>query len=136
MFFDDDYVAGFEDAKTMMLEILDKTAEPVGNFDKLTLRKLAKKLRKVFRFDVLTYSVYEDNYYKKQKDEVVLWARIPYMKLPEYDKERGAWLGDVNTLALIRISNIRVRIEEILDLSEYADENGNIDYSRCIVEVE
>ena len=54
-FYSSDYEAGFSDAKAMMLKALDKTAEPVGNSDKMTLTELAYELRKIFKFKYLAY---------------------------------------------------------------------------------
>ena len=112
------FALGGEDA----LEILDEVdAEPVGNPEQLTLKELARELRKVFRFRCLTVS--ED----WPLPTIIMWGGKV-----EYDG-RGwnmiapkSYYGSFNVSALC--SN--------LDLSEYTDENGNIDYSKCIVEVE
>ena len=87
----------------------------------ITLTELAKELRKLFRFKYLTVS--ED----WPLPTIIMWGGKV-----EYDG-RGwnmiapkSYYGSFNVSALC--SN--------LDLSEYTDENGNIDYSKCIVEVE
>lgn len=104
----------------------------------MTLTELAKKLREVFAFDVLTYSAYDncDCYATYQKESIILWQRNSPGALPEYDATGFYFDGDADVLALYEIGNMGVTIAEILDLSEYGDENGNIDYSKCIVEVE
>ena len=114
------FALGADDA----LETLDK-AEPVGNSDKLTLKELARELRKVFRFKYLTCDGCGD-----QRDYCI------WLDKPEYT--RDGWLifsafGDAEpAMMLFESRNLAIN----LDLSEYADENGNIDYSKCIVEVE
>ena len=57
------------------------------------------------------------------------------MPLPEYDDTEGNFYGDANIIALLKISSMSAMVSEPLDLSEYKDEQGNIDYSKCIVEV-
>lgn len=121
-FFGSDYESGFSDAQNRVLGILDEVdTEPVVNPDKLTLTELAHELRKIFGFRYLTVS--ED----WPLPTIIMWGGKV-----EYDG-RGwnmiapkSYYGSFNVSALC--SN--------LDLSEYTDENGNIDYSKCIVEVE
>lgn len=137
-FFSSDYEAGFSDAQNRVLRILDEVdAEPVGNPDKMTLEELAHELRKIFKFDILTYSAYEDCdcYATYQKESIILWQRNSPEALPEYDATGFYFDVDGNVYALFEILNMGANISWILDLSEYADENGNIDYSKCIVEV-
>lgn len=128
------YALGMDDA----LGIVDKLDhEPVGNPDKLTLKELAREMRKIFEFDILTYSAWEDGdcYVTEQLDEIVLWFRRVPDALPEYDETAGNFYGDVEVCALLKISSMSAMVSEAIDLSEYADESGEIDYSRCIVEV-
>lgn len=115
-----DYEGGFSDAKDRVLEILDEIdTEPVGNPDKLTLTELAQELRKIFNSKYLTVA---DDW---PMPTVMMWS-----KKPEYDRGwnivfSNSYLGSFNCWAVRNI-----------DLSEYKDADGNIDYSRCIVEVE
>lgn len=104
----------------------------------MTLNELAKELRKLFAFDILTYSAWEDGdcYVTEQFDEIILWFRRVPKALPEYDDTAGNFYGDSEVLALLRISSMSAMVSESLDLSEYKDADGNIDYSKCIVEVE
>ena len=104
----------------------------------MTLNELAKELRKLFAFDILTYSAWEDGdcYVTEQFDEIILWFRRVPKALPEYDDTAGNFYGDSEVLALLRISSMSAMVSESLDLSEYKDSDGNIDYSKCIVEVE
>lgn len=140
----DDWHDGYYDGLTAALMMLseDKPADtdkPIWEAkDKMTLKELARELRKLFEFDILTYSAWEDGdcYVTEQLDEIILWWRRVPDALPEYDDTAGNFYGDAEVLALLKISSMSAMISESLDLSEYADENGNIDYSKCIVEVE
>ena len=127
------FALGADDA----LETLDKV-ESSGNPDKLTLTELAHEMRKIFEFDILTYSAWEDGdcYVTEQLDEIVLWFRRVPDALPEYDETAGNFYGDVEVCALLKISSMSAMVSEAIDLSEYKDADGNIDYSKCIVEVE
>ena len=97
------------------------TASLDGRAEILTLTELAHELRKIFRFKYLTAS--ED------------WP-LPTIRMwggkVEYDGrgwnmiEPKSYYGSFNVSALY--TN--------LDLSEYRDADGNVDYSKCIVEVE
>lgn len=102
------------------LEILDKV-EPVGK-DKLTLKELAHEMRKIFRFKYLVAC--------KHGTEIFVTM---YQSKPEFVPIFKGWdRGRPAAPCPIAVSE-DLRID--LDLSEYKDENGNIDYSKCIVEV-
>ena len=115
------YALGMDDA----LGIVDKLDhEPVGNLDKLTLKELAREMRKIFRFKYLTCDGCGD-----QRDYCI------WLDRPEYT--RDGWIvytisSVVNSLLLFESYKLAIQ----LDLSEYEDADGNIDYSKCIVEVE
>ena len=83
----------------------------------MTLKELAHELRKVFKFRYLTVS----------RDIVLLWKKKPVYLIREWFIE-----GSIDQFMVINMDFFSVDI----DLSKYKDENGNIDYSRCIVEVE
>lgn len=96
----------------------------------MTLNEMAYELRKTLRFKwlALDYTGY-----------ITLWnARPKYCK----EKYREDWTSE----KMWRRGNDPINgicgyifpyaINRNLDLSEYKDENGNIDYSKCIVEVE
>ena len=100
----------------------------------MTLKELAIELRKIFRFKYLAYG---EMFYWGQC-HTVLW--ISYQPLTLVVRDEGGefspcyiheWEGGdiIETFA-------EEALECILDLSEYADECGKIDYSKCIVEVE
>ena len=99
--------------------ILDEVdTEPVGKPDKMTLTELALGLRKLFKFKYLAVDSYGD--------EITLWEDKPVWD--------GAmwWAGDSSYLLDFYANRLGVA----LDLAEYRDADGNIDYSKCIVEVE
>lgn len=109
------FALGADDA----LETLDKV-EPVGNPDKLTLTELAREMRKLFEFDYVTVDANES---------ITFWVRKPlYISMCGL-WERNAYLDSWD------IFNIDFSSAVNLDLSEYINENGEIDYSKCIVEV-
>lgn len=122
-FYSSDYEAGWEDALRKATEILDKV-ESAGNPEQLTLKELARELRKIFGFGYLV--AYESELYG--------YRVRAYLFKPKYIPIGGFWFNATrgnDALLDISFSDLRVN----LDLSEYADENGVIDYSRCIVEV-
>lgn len=107
--------------------------EPVGNPDKLTLTELAHELRKLFKFKYLAYGeifAWGGCYLVLTIGELPLELRVRDVGgegVPCYIHE---WTSDGVTNGFLP-EDLAVSI----DLSEYADENGEIDYSRCIVEV-
>lgn len=111
------FALGADDA----LETLDKV-EPAGNPDKLTLKELAHEMRKIFRFKYLVAC--------KHGTEIFVTM---YLSKPEFVPIFKGWdRGRPAAPCPIAVSE-DLRID--LDLSEYKDENHNIDYSKCIVEV-
>lgn len=87
----------------------------------MTLNELAKELRKMFAFDILTYSAWEDGdcYVTEQLDEIILWLRRVPKALPEYDDTAGSFYGDSEIIALLKISSMSDMISVSLNLSEY-----------------
>ena len=87
----------------------------------MTLKELAIELRKLFKFKYLTAS------YKR----IHLWSG----NAPRYHKDWEYWTADfIKTSVLGEF--LGIELANALDLSEYKDENGETDYSKCIVEVE
>ncbi len=87
----------------------------------MTLKELAIELRKLFEFRYLTVDSTGSIYaYSGQK--------------PEYTEEGGKkyWIGYFLETSIIFETWSYVLS---LDMSEYEDDQGNIDYSKCIVEV-
>ena len=118
------YALGMDDA----LGIVDKLDhEPVRNPDKLTLKELAREMRKLFKFKYLTVS--PD--FCGCPIEIYCWTSIR----PTYNAKGRMWIISQEGSQTIMSSFEAWHLEKSLDLSEYADESGEIDYSRCIVEV-
>ena len=111
------YYEGKSDGLEEASGILDKV-ESSGNPDKLTLKELARELRKLFKFKYLTVSPY--------REEVLLWWDKP-------ESDGFYWWATETCTQVAFYSNV---LSVPLDLSEYKDTDGNIDYSKCIVEVE
>ena len=109
------FALGADDA----LETLDKV-ETSGNPEQLTLKELSREMRKLFEFDYVTVDANES---------ITFWVRKPlYISMCGL-WERNAYLDSWD------IFNIDFSSAVNLDLSEYKDADGNIDYSKCIVEV-
>ena len=92
----------------------------------MTLTELAKKLREVFRFKYLTVA------YDGERLHIELWSHKP-----SYVYEHGNWFwyfmpyrmrGQAYFCSEDLIGDI--------NLDEYWDKYANLDYSKCIVEVE
>ena len=115
------YAFGGNTALGILYEIdSEPDSEPVGNPEQLTLKELAREMRKLFEFDYVTVDANES---------ITFWVRKPlYISMCGL-WERNTYLNswDIFDIDFSRAVN--------LDLSEYAGESGEIDYSRCIVEV-
>lgn len=123
-FFGSDYESGFSDAQNRVLGILDEVdTEPVVNPDKLTLKELVQKLRQMFDFEYLTCEILGGC----RVYVISLWNGKPRWR-------GGSWWWCDGCDLIVDIKLYMKFID--LDLSEYRDENGEIDYSKCIVEVE
>ena len=110
------------DGLSLALAILNEVdTEPVGNPEQLTLKELAREMRKVFIFDYVTID---------DDGTITSWRGKPLYISTIGVWDRNAYLGSLD----IFHTDISCTVD--LDLSEYADESGEIDYSRCIVEVE
>ena len=48
----------------------------------------------------------------------------------------GYFFDSAEIIPLLKLTSMQALVAEALDLSEYKDADGNIDYSKCIVEVE
>ena len=98
----------------------------------MTLTELAYKLRKLFGFKYLTLDAFVHYGDIIGPNIITLWVVEPYYD--DEDKQfEFLWNQDRKTGAIfdIPVSSLSVN----LDLSEYKDADGNIDYSKCIVEV-
>ena len=120
---------------------------PVGNSDKITLQKLADVLKKIF--PQTRYVTVGDNPKASivgDKVVSIFYERNKCFSKPEYNRdskcpntcgvkhpvlkvyEKPFYVTGIHQFYVHEIPN--------LDLSEYKNEEGNIDYSKCIVEVE
>ena len=119
---EDEFIRGEAFAYKNALAILDEIdTEPSGSSGQLTLKELAIELRKIFKFKYLTAS------YKR----IHLWSG----SAPIYREDWKYWIANFVKTSVVG-ELLGVELVNALDLSEYKDADGNIDYSRCIVEVE
>ena len=96
----------------------------------MTLNELANELSKIFRFKYLTCEGDGRVYFFKAFREKPKFVKS---KLLGWEYWRGQYDADVQNKPMVNASSVDIPF--IFDFSEYADENGNIDYSKCIVEV-
>lgn len=130
-----DFYKGEASGLSEAIDILANVdTKPVGNPDKLTLTELAHEWRKIIKFKYLAYG----EIFAWGGCYPVLTTGVLPLKLKVRDVGgEGApcyiheWISDGVTNGFLP-EDLAVSI----DLSEYEDENGNIDYSKCIVEVE
>ena len=91
----------------------------------MTLTELAKELRKIFGF----------RYLVAQGSNLYGYGVKAFLLKPRYISSGKFWFSDIRgNDAMLDISFSDLMFD--LDLSEYRDADGNIDYSKCIVEVE
>ena len=90
--------------------------------DTMTLTELAHELRKIFKFRYLTGEIAIYNSYFCMWDQKPRW-------------DGKYWRSEEDGKKHIVTDFLTCDIAGEIDLSEYKDEQGNIDYSRCIVEV-
>lgn len=119
--------------------------EPVGK-DKLTLKELAHELRKIFprtKYVTVGNNPHKATLLPEQKVVSLFYSKKN--KKPAFVTEYiipNIWGIKDDKLTVGKYSFYSLGIHEFylgevvnLDLSEYKDADGNIDYSRCIVEV-
>lgn len=92
----------------------------------MTLLELAHELRKIIKFKYLTMECPFGNLY------FAMWSRKPYWK---GKTGYGFWRSEKDNDNFIVADFFDFCLEAKLDLSEYADKDDDIDYSKCIVEV-
>lgn len=98
------------------LQIIEKVdTEPVVNSDTLTLTGLAYELGKLFHFKYLTLD----------SEDCLIWDKEPFYAHSE------EWVSFEGGFFVVPVSIIK----RTLDLSEYEDESGKVDYSKCIVDL-
>ena len=89
----------------------------------MTLSELGKELRKLYKFNYLVV----ENIDGKPESET-FWL---YEHKPVFETSPSLWHSSTGESIGMFTSSLATR----LDLFEYRDEDGNIDYSKCIVEV-
>ena len=127
-----DYDSGWEEAIFKVLAILEQVDTDPVKKDKMTLTELAHELRKLFGFKYLTLDAFVHYGDIIGPNIITLWVVEPYYD--DEDKQfEFLWNKDRKTGAIfdIPVSSLSVN----LDLLEYKDADGNINYSKCIVEV-
>ena len=122
-----DYDSGWEDAIFKVIEILEQVDTVPVPKDTMTLTELARELRKVFRFKYLTVFKYP----RWEYAYIALYGVKPSF-LHRGGLKEWSFMGNSGGNVGFDAYNLSVD----LDLSEYADADGEIDYSKCIVEVE
>lgn len=120
--YEDEFMRGEAAAYKNALATLD-LIEPSGNPDKMTLKEFMDFLRKLFHFRWLTVD---------KEGWLRMWVCKSGYEPPRYTEDGWTTYAVSKTYALLDIIPESLRF----DLSEYKDEDGNIDYSKCIVEVE
>ena len=109
-----------------ILAILAKVDTEPALKDKMTLTELAHELRKLFKFRWLTAC-------KKMTGGSPVGLDLFTGSRPEYTDD-GYWANNYVVAGGSLVIPVAL-LSMYLDLSEYKDENGEIDYSKCIVEV-
>ena len=101
----------------------------------MTLEKLARELRKIFDFKYLTVHKPTPNC---ENHRIVLWGGTESPFYRENDDSGFPWHRSepLPNKTFIEADLSERWLKQRLDLSKYTDKNGNIDYSKCIVEVE
>lgn len=120
--YEDEISRGEADAYKRVLVILGCIESDTKG--KPTIMRLARELRKIFRFKYLTLSDY------KHKGIVTIncWMHKPYFK-----EDDCTW-GSQYSFELLLSFDVGA-LACTLDFSNYWNTDGRIDYSKCIVEV-
>ena len=133
-YYDDEGSRGAKPAYEEALSILKQINTEPAPKDKMTLTELAHEMRKIFWFKYLAAG---EMFYWGRSHTVVFMSNEPLTLSVSDEGGEGCpcfiheWEGE-DIIDVFSESDLVCS----LDLSEYKDENGEIDYSRCIVEVE
>lgn len=117
---------GLEEA----MRVLDQVdGEPVENPDTLTLTELAHELRKTLCFRWLTLD---------KSGYITLWKKRPKYEPYEYERNDEVWhISNYDNPLYGECGVIFPKtIKAKMNLEEYKNKRGGINYSKCIVEVE
>ena len=146
-FYGDEVSRGEADAYKHALKILACVNDPVGNPDKMTLKELALELRKILpRTRYVTVGDNPKASIVGDKIVSIFYERDGRKPKPEYNKDSmrpNTWgmkhpKLEVYGKPFYAPGFYQFYVKEVvdLDLSEYKNADGSIDYSKCIVEVE
>lgn len=125
--YEDEQLKGEEFGLITALSILKHVDTEPAQKDKMTLAELAHEMRKIFKFRWLTAC-------KKMTGGSPVGLDLFTGSRPEYTDD-GYWANNYVVAGGSLVIPVAL-LSMYLDLSEYKDENGEIDYSRCIVEVD
>ena len=125
-YYDDEGSRGAKPAYEEALSILKQINTEPAPKDKVTLTELAHELRKVFDLRYLTAESYCCDF---DRFKIMIWFG---RYRPKYDITEG-WISSSPLGNYVVIYCYDLGIE--IDFSEYENEFGYIDFSKCIVEV-
>lgn len=114
------YIDGLGEA---LYAIDDSSIDEVPN--RMTLEELAQDLRKIFKFKYLTL---------EHTGYISLWKNRPKYS-EDFTGSGKTWRRGDDHICGLCAYLFPNSIDVELDLEEYKDAEGNIDYSKCIVEV-
>ena len=117
------YNQGFVDGAEFALDKIRGIVDKEPGKESITLHELADWLHQGIIFDFLTVH-YEDGDYI-----VCLWRSVYVLGAPAF--ANGIWWHCDKAICVIEITDSW--LVPSLDLSEYQDENGEIDYGKCII---
>ena len=122
-----DYESGWEEAISKVLKIIEQVDKEPAQKDKLTLTELANEFRRLLEFKYMTASGYDGD---QDCFRIKIWSG---REKPNYKRFKG-WTNSSPISNYCEIDYYHFKPE--IDFSEYRNEAGYIDYSKCIVEVE
>ena len=126
-YYDDEYSRDAGPAYKEALSILNQiNTEPVEK-DKITLTELANEFRRLLEFKYMTASGYDGD---QDCFKIKIWTG---REKPNYERFKG-WTNSSPISNYCEIDYYHFKPE--IDFSEYRNEAGYIDYSKCIVEVD
>ena len=120
---EDDYYRGMADGYKLSIDALQGLSRKP---EQLTLKELARELRKIFKFKYLTVA------YDGERLHIELWSHKP-----SYVYENGNWFWYFMPYKMR--GQAYFCSEDLIDdinLDEYMISSSSVDYSKCIVEVE
>lgn len=126
-YYDDEGSRGAKPAYEEALSILKQINTEPAPKDKMTLTELANEFRRLLEFEYMTASGYDGD---QDCFKIKVWSG---KEKPNYERFKG-WTNSSPISGYLEIDYYHFKSE--IDFSEYRNEAGYIDYSKCIVEVE